>query len=155
MRHRVVKFKLSRDYDHRAGLFRNLAVSLVLAERIKTTEAKAKAVRGYVERLVKRAKKQDLASARAINAQLQNSAAVKKLLQDLAPRFDRANSGFLRILKLGPRAGDAAPMALVEFTAKAQPKKAAVEKPQQTTEPKTRSVPLKKAKTSAIGTIKS
>jgi large subunit ribosomal protein L17 len=93
----------------------NLAQSLIEHERIQTTEAKAKLLRPYAERLVTKAKKGDVHNRRQVLSVIQDREVVHKLFADIGPRFADRNGGYTRILKLGPRAGDAAPMALIEF----------------------------------------
>jgi large subunit ribosomal protein L17 len=93
----------------------NLAASLIEHERIKTTEAKAKLLRPYAERLVTKAKKGDVHNRRQVLSLLQDRESVHKLFAEIGPRFTDRNGGYTRILKLGPRNGDAAPMALIEF----------------------------------------
>lgn len=93
----------------------NLAQSLIEHERIKTTEAKAKLLRPYAERLVTKAKKGDVHNRRQVLSVIQDREAVHKLFAEIGPRFSARNGGYTRILKIGPRNGDAAPMALIEF----------------------------------------
>lgn len=126
MRHQIVGKKLSRDFDHRKALRRNLMCSLIMHERIQTTEAKAQAIRGEVEKLVTKAKRAlaDPNEARAvymrrlIRARLgDNREATQKIFDVLAPRFEDRPGGYTRRYKLGPRKGDGAMMVLVEFLA--------------------------------------
>ncbi|GIK63027.1 MAG: 50S ribosomal protein L17 [Chloroflexota bacterium] len=124
MRHRVAGKKLSRDYDHRRALRRNLMVALIQNEKIKTTEAKADLIRAEMEKLVTKAK-QGLAHpdpARAVHARRivlarlgNNRDAMLKLFDELAPRFADRPGGYTRTYKLGLRKGDAAPMVQIEF----------------------------------------
>jgi large subunit ribosomal protein L17 len=93
----------------------NLALSLFEHERIKTTEAKAKLLRPYAEKLITKAKKGDVHNRRQVLSLIEDREAVHKLFADIGPRFADRNGGYTRILKLGPRAGDAAPMALIEL----------------------------------------
>jgi large subunit ribosomal protein L17 len=93
----------------------NLAQSLIEHERIKTTEAKAKLLRPYAEKLVTKAKKGDVHNRRQVLSSIQDREAVHKLFAEIGPRFAARNGGYTRILKLGPRNGDNAPMALIEF----------------------------------------
>ncbi len=116
MRHRRHNIKLGRSQAHRNALLSNLAVSLIWHDRIKTTVAKAKAVRPYVEKLVTKAKKDTLHARRLVLAELRhNVRAMKLLFSKVAPRCANRQGGYTRILKLGPRPGDAAPMALLEW----------------------------------------
>ena len=122
MRHRVAGYKLGRSKDQRIALRRNLVNQLIIHERIKTTFAKAHAVRGQAERLITLAKRGNQAGeARMVHARrlaaarLGNPDNVKKLFDDLAPRFKERPGGYTRIIKLGPRQGDAAEMVLLEL----------------------------------------
>lgn len=119
MRHNVKGRKLNRDKDHRKALLRNLATELFRHERITTTEAKAKAVKPVAERLLTLAKRGDLHARRLAARQLYDAAVVQKLFDELAPRFADREGGYTRIYKLGPRQGDAAPMALIELVEEA------------------------------------
>jgi large subunit ribosomal protein L17 len=119
MRHNVKGRKLSRDKDHRKALLRNLATELFRHERITTTEAKAKALRPVAERLMSLAKRGDLHARRQAARQLHDSAVLQKLFDEVAPRFAEREGGYTRIYKLGPRKGDAAPMALIELVEEA------------------------------------
>lgn len=93
----------------------NLAVSLFEHERIQTTEAKAKMLRPYAERLITKAKKGDVHNRRQVLSLIEDRDVVHKLFAEIAPRFSDRNGGYTRILKIGPRNGDGAPMALVEL----------------------------------------
>ncbi|MEI6477890.1 MAG: 50S ribosomal protein L17 [bacterium] len=107
--------KLGRKKEHRERTLRNLATSLVLYEKVQTTEAKAKAVIPVVERLVTRVRQGDLAGIRYAKSVLFDTNAVTKLSEDLAQRQGSRTSGFVRITKLAPRPGDGAPMAQLEL----------------------------------------
>ena len=116
MRHQKSRGKLSRDSAHRKALLANLCKEVIQHERIKTTQAKAKAVKPEVEQLITLAKRGDLHARRQALATLaQDKFAVHKLFQELAPRYAERPGGYTRILKLGPRHGDNAPMARIEF----------------------------------------
>ena len=122
MRHRVVGYKLGRSKDQRAALRRNLVKQLFEHERICTTHAKALAVRGQAERLITLAKQGNQAGdVKMVNARrlaasrLSDADAVKKLFEDIAPRFEDRPGGYTRIIKLGPRKGDAANMVILEL----------------------------------------
>ena len=115
MRHRVGHRKLQRTSSHRAALFRNMAVALIKHEQIKTTAAKAKELRPYVEKLVTLAKKGGLSNRRLAQSRLMDDTQLIKLFDVIAARYADRNGGYLRILKLGPRHGDNAPMARVEL----------------------------------------
>lgn len=122
MRHRVAGHKLGRSKDQRIALRRNLVNQLFTHERIKTTRAKADAVRGQAERLITLAKRgNEAGEARMVHARrlaaarLGNPENVKKLFDDIAPRFKERPGGYTRVIKLGPRQGDAAEMVLLEL----------------------------------------
>ncbi|NND64719.1 MAG: 50S ribosomal protein L17 [Gammaproteobacteria bacterium] len=116
MRHRKSGRKLNRNSSHRRAMFRNMAVSLINQETIQTTLPKAKELRRVVEPLITMAKNDDVAKRRRAFDRLRDKAAVGKLFAELGPRFQQRPGGYLRILKMAPRTGDAAPMALVQFT---------------------------------------
>jgi large subunit ribosomal protein L17 len=116
MRHQKTRNKLSRDSAHRKALLMNLSKEIIEHERIKTTEAKAKAVKPQVERLITLAKRGDLHARRqALSALAQDKFAVHKLFTDLAPRYGERAGGYTRILKLGPRRSDATEMVFIEL----------------------------------------
>ncbi len=115
MRHRVKTVKLGRTSQHRDAMLSNMVGSLIHHNRITTTLAKAKAVRPLAEKIVTLGKKGTLHHRRLALAELGDQAAVKKLFTEIAPRFQERQGGYTRILKLGPRRGDAAPMALIEW----------------------------------------
>jgi large subunit ribosomal protein L17 len=115
MRHRKDGFKLGRLTQHRWALFRNLLVALFRHERITTTEAKAKAVRGLAEHMVTLAKRENLHARRQVLAMVPDSEVVGTLFDTIAARFSDRNGGYTRIIKLGPRPGDNAPMVLLEL----------------------------------------
>ncbi len=124
MYHRKKGRKLGRRPDHRSSMLRNLSVSLIESERIETTVTRAKEVRRVVERLVTYAKRGDLHGRRLVLAALGNNQdAATKLVDDIAPRYDKRAGGYTRVLKTGFRRGDAAPTALIEFVEEALPKK--------------------------------
>ena len=115
MRHRKSGRKLGRNSSHRKAMFRNMAASLLRHETIKTTLPKAKELRRVVEPLITLAKEDDVAKRRLAFDRLRDKEAVGKLFKDLGPRFKNRPGGYLRILKTGPRPGDAAPMAIVSL----------------------------------------
>ncbi len=115
MRHQRKGRKLGRDAAHRKALYANLTGALVEHGRIKTTLAKAKEVRPIAERMVTLGKRGDLHSRRQAKAFLRSPTVVHMLFADVAPRFDDREGGYTRIVKLGPRVGDAAEMAYLEF----------------------------------------
>lgn len=123
MRHRVFGKKLGRDKDHRKALFRNLVTSLVIHEQIKTTEAKAKAIKGLVDRIITKGKTGSLHARRTLAGFFTNQKAVEKIMKVLAPRFRQRSSGFTRIIRLGRRKGDNAPLVRMELVDKVVEKK--------------------------------
>ncbi len=117
MRHKVKKTVLNIPRGHRRLLIKNLATSLVIHEKIKTTEARAKALRPIIDKLINSAKKKNKVIAiREVNAVLQNELSAKKLIDQVAKKYDNKTSGYTRITKLGVRAGDAAPLVQIELT---------------------------------------
>ncbi len=115
MRHRHSGRKLNRTDSHRNAMFRNMAVSLVEHEVIKTTLPKAKELRRVIEPLITKAKSDSVSQRRLAFSRLRDKAAVGKLFTELGPRYKDRPGGYLRILKCGFRSGDNAPMALVEL----------------------------------------
>ena len=116
MRHAKSKGKLSRDSAHRKALMANLCIEVIDHERIKTTEAKAKAVKPELEKLITLAKRGDLHARRQALATLgQDKFAVYKLFDEVAPRYTERPGGYTRILKLGPRRSDATEMVFLEL----------------------------------------
>lgn len=107
--------KLSRKKSHRELMLRNLATSLILYEKIQTTAAKAKAVKPLVEKMLARAKKDDLATRRLMLGFFLDKMAVAKIFEKLGPRYKDIKSGFIKSYKLGPRSGDNAPMAVLKL----------------------------------------
>jgi large subunit ribosomal protein L17 len=116
MRHLNQGRKLNRTSAHRKALFRNLVLALVSHGRIKTTDAKAKEMRRYADRMVTLGKRGDLAARRLAFAFMHSHDAVKKLFDEIAPRFKERNGGYTRVVKFGVRRGDAAPLSVVEFS---------------------------------------
>ena len=115
MRHHRAGKKLGRDSAHRRALYANLAGSLIEHGRIKTTEAKAKAVKPFAEQMITLGKRGDLAARRQAIARLRSQDVVHVLFAEIAPRFAERPGGYTRIVKLGPRAGDAAEMVYLEL----------------------------------------
>ena len=107
--------RLGGGHKHEKAIIANLAKELIIHGRITTTETKAKAARPMVERLITYAKKGDLASRRRALAILRDKSVVHKLFAELAPRYEKRDGGYTRILKLGERSGDGAPMAILEL----------------------------------------
>ncbi len=121
MRHQVAGKKLGRSSGQRTALRKTLVNQLILNDRIRTTRAKAQAIRGDVEELVTRAKHAKAEASTMVHARrvaasrLSNPEAVKRLFDEIAPRFEKRNGGYTRILRLGHRLGDAAELVLLEF----------------------------------------
>ncbi|HJR44260.1 MAG TPA: 50S ribosomal protein L17 [Actinomycetota bacterium] len=107
--------RLGSGPSHQRQMLSNLALSLFDHERIKTTEAKAKMLRPFAERLITKAKKGGIHDRRQVLSVIEDREIVHKLFSDIGPRFEDRNGGYTRILKLGPRNGDSAPMALIEL----------------------------------------
>lgn len=118
MRHRKKSKHFNRDTGERKALFRSLLNSLILHEEIKTTQAKAKAVKRLVDRVIIKAKIGSLTNRRQLLAFLPSKKVVDKLIEEVAPRFKKVSSGFTRIILLGRRRGDNALMAKVELVKK-------------------------------------
>ena len=133
MRHKKGLRKFNRTSSHRKAMFRNLATAIIREEVIKTTLPKAKAIRKVVEPLITLGKKPSLANRRLAFSRLRNEDLVKKIFDDLGPRYQNRNGGYLRILKCGFRSGDNAPMAYIELLDRpieaVEPKKAEEKKP--------------------------
>jgi large subunit ribosomal protein L17 len=115
MRHAMRHRKLGRTSSHREALFRNQLQSLMVSERIITTLPKAKELRPIAEKIVTKGKRGTVDARRQVRRWIAQRELVKKLFDEVAPRFQERNGGYLRILKLGPRPGDGAEMAFLEF----------------------------------------
>jgi large subunit ribosomal protein L17 len=116
MRHQKTRHKLSRDSAHRKALLRNLCKEVIEHERIKTSQAKAKAVKPEIEKLITLAKRNDLHARRlALSALGQDKFIVHKLFEEVAPRYETRPGGYTRILKLGPRRSDSTEMVFLEL----------------------------------------
>ena len=115
MRHRKIRSKLNRTSEHRLAMMRNLTVALVSNERIRTTQVKAMQLRAFVEPLVTKARVGDLHSRRQVFRRLGKKGTVHKLFEEIAPRVGDRPGGYLRVIKDGPRQGDGALMAYIEF----------------------------------------
>src|SRR5438105_4058055 len=116
MRHLSKGRKLNRSSSHRKALQRNMVLALIRHERVTTTDAKAKELRRWADRVVTMGKAGDLSAKRRAFALLGSHSAVKKLFDEIAPRFKDRAGGYTRVIKYGIRIGDAAPMSIVEFT---------------------------------------
>ena len=121
MRHRVAGRKLSRHTQHRELMFRNMLVSLLQHERIKTTLAKGKELRSWADRMISLGKKGTLHARRRAFSLLRDKGIVKKLFDEIAPKLKDRQGGYTRVYKLGWRQGDAAPLSLVELVTFAHP----------------------------------
>ena len=115
MAHRIDGRKLGRPTDHRLALFRNLVTDLLRYERIITTEAKAREVRGLAERVITMGKRGDLHSRRRAMGFVYDKKVVEKVFAELGPRYSTRPGGYSRMVKLGPRQGDGARMAQLEL----------------------------------------
>jgi large subunit ribosomal protein L17 len=157
MRHAVKGRKLGRTSSHREALFRNQLQSLVLNERIITTLPKAKELRPIAERVITRGKHGSLHDRRWVFAWVLRRDLVKKVFDEIAPRFQERPGGYLRIVKLGPRQGDGAEMAVLELVerteaapaeppAKSSPKKEPKPKKEASKEPKKEARPKRETK---------
>ena len=120
MRHGKAGFKLGRVTAHRWALFRNLLVALFRHERIVTTEAKAKAVRGLADQMVTLAKRENLHARRQVLAMVPDTEVVRKLFDTIAARFADRHGGYTRIMHAGTRPGDRAPMVILELVDRAE-----------------------------------
>jgi large subunit ribosomal protein L17 len=121
MRHRNIGRQLSRNSSHRRAMLRNMATSLLKHETIRTTLPKAKELRRVVEPLITMARTDNVAQRRRAFDRLRDREVVGKLFDELGPRYRERPGGYLRILKMGNRAGDAAPMALVQLVDQPEP----------------------------------
>ncbi|GAB6090134.1 50S ribosomal protein L17 [Spirochaeta dissipatitropha] len=133
MRHRVNYNPLSRTSSHRKALHRNMVTSLFRHEKIKTTKAKARAIRRTAEKMITRAKVDSVHNRRMINRDIKDKEVLNKLFVEIGPRFVERPGGYTRMLKLGPRFGDAAEMVILELVSEELPakpsKKAKAKKP--------------------------
>jgi large subunit ribosomal protein L17 len=115
MRHQKAGRKFGRNPSQRKALLRQLAISLIMNERITTTEAKAKELRIVVEKLITLAREDSDHHRRLVMSKIDNEKAMNRLFDVVAPRFENGNGGYTRAAKLGVRRGDAAPLVLIEF----------------------------------------
>ncbi|HPC48158.1 MAG TPA: 50S ribosomal protein L17 [Deltaproteobacteria bacterium] len=122
MYHRIAGRKLQRTTDHKEALLRNLVTSLVMHDRLVTTEAKAKELRKLADRMITLGKKGDLAAVRRAERVLRSKAAIGRLFKELAPLFAARNGGYTRIIRTGIRKGDHASLAIIEWTETIQAK---------------------------------
>lgn len=115
MGHRDKTAKLGRTKPHREAMLSNMAMSLLTHRIIRTTDAKAKALKPVIDRIISTAKKNDLSAMRQVAKKIKDKQIFKKLFNEIVPQFEGRTSGFTRILKLGVRRGDGAPMSIVEL----------------------------------------
>ncbi len=115
MRHAKAGRKLNRTQSHRKAMFRNMVTSLLEKERIETTEARAKEIRGLAEKMITLGKRGNLHARRQALAVIRKKEVVKKLFDKIAPRYQNRNGGYTRIIKTGIRKGDAAKLAIIEL----------------------------------------
>ena len=120
MRHSRGNYKLGRRSDHRLAMFRNLLTSLFRHERVMTTEAKAKAIKATADEMVTLAKRESLHARRQVLTMVTDTAVVGRLFDTIAARFADRNGGYTRIIRVGPRPGDAAPMVYLELVDRAE-----------------------------------
>ncbi len=128
MRHLKAGRKLNRTSAHRKALFRNLVTSLIDHEQVRTTDAKAKELRRFADRMVTLAKRGSLHARRQALAFIRSRRVVAKLFDEVAPRFRERPGGYTRMVKLGHRHGDAAPMSIIELTDRGEAAKAEAER---------------------------
>lgn len=126
MRHRVSGRKFNRPTGHRVAMYRNLVRDLLLHERIETTEAKAKEVRPMAERIITRGRSGSLHDRREVQRFVTDTSVVKRLFDEIGPRFEGRPGGYTRITKIGQRRGDGAPMAVLELVEGPRPREASV-----------------------------
>lgn len=129
MRHRVATLKLNRTSSHRKAMFRNMVTSLFKYERIRTTDAKAKALRSWADHLITLAKRGDLHARRQALAIVREKDVVHKIFAEMPDRFKDIAGGYTRITKLGARPGDAAPISVIELVVSDKNKKPKVKRP--------------------------
>ena len=147
MAHRIDGRKLSRKTGPRMALFKNLTVSVLRYERVKTTEAKGKEIRRFVDKMIGLGKDGSLAARRRAIAWLPEHALVEKLFTDLAQRYPDRTSGFLRMVRIGRRVGDAAPMVQLELAPSAEEERAKRETAAEAEAPRRR-LPFARTRTS-------
>lgn len=121
MRHKVFGRKFDRTANHRQSMFKNLVSSLVARGRITTTKAKAKAIRGLVDKLINRAKQRTVAARRLLLKVLRHQSLVNKLVDEVAPQLKDRTSGYTRLTALGTRRGDSASIVALEFVGRIEP----------------------------------
>jgi len=153
MRHLIKGRKLSRRKDHRKAMLANLAVSLIKNGRIQTTDAKAKEVRPFVERMVTFARRGDLHARRIVLARLKNASAVRKLFDEIGPQYINRFGGYTRIVKLGFRQGDNSPVSLIEFVKEDETEKTTKKRKSSRTKAKTKPSKTPEIKTETLDAV--
>ncbi len=128
MRHLKSGRKLNRTSAHRKALFRNLVTSLLQHESVHTTDAKAKELRSYADKIITLGKRGTLHARRQALTFVRSASVVRKLFDEIAPRFQERQGGYTRVIKLGVRRGDAAPLSLVELTERSESGKSEAER---------------------------
>ena len=113
MRHKKAGRKLNRTSAHRKALMKNMAISLIEHEKIRSTHEKCKELQTFVEPLITAGKKGDLSSRRLVSSKLNSKDAVRRLFDSIAPRYAERNGGYTRVVRIGPRHGDAAEMSVI------------------------------------------
>jgi len=154
MRHRKAGLKLNRTPSHRNAMFRNMVTSLLKHERIRTTGAKAKEIRRWADHLITLAKRGDLHARRQALAIVREKEVVHKLFEQADERFGAVSGGYTRVIKLGKRPGDAAPMSLVELIALRDTKKKKAKKKKTKTEGKQKKKAVDKKAPAAAEAVK-
>jgi large subunit ribosomal protein L17 len=136
MRHAHAGRKLNRTQSHRKAMFRNMVTSLIDRDKIETTETKAKEIQALVERMITLGKRGDLHARRQALAVIRKKEVVKKLFDEIAPRYQNRNGGYTRIIKTGIRKGDAARLAIIELIREEASPPAKSKKPAEAKSPK-------------------
>lgn len=123
MRHRNAGRKLGRTSDHKKAMLRNMVTSFLKEEKIITTDAKAKELRSVADKMITLGKTGTLHARRQASAYIRDRETTQKLFEELSPRFEARNGGYTRIIKIGNRVGDNAPVSMIELVARAEEKK--------------------------------
>jgi large subunit ribosomal protein L17 len=131
MKHRIGYNRLGRNVSHRKALYRSMATALFRYERIKTTKPKAREIRRVAEKLITRARNDNVHNRRIVARTIQDKAVLAKLFTEIAPRFEQRPGGYTRILKLGQRYGDASEMVFLELVERKESEKKKKKKPAQ------------------------
>jgi len=142
MRHNNAGRRLGRTTSHREAMFRNMVTSLLNHEKITTTDAKAKEIRSVAEKMITLGKRGDLHAMRLAASYIREKSVVTKLFSTIAPRYKERSGGYTRIIKLGIRQGDTAPISLIELVEEELPSKKAKQKPAKAAAPKKAKAPV-------------